>query len=525
MNTSHFLILNSQFSILNSYINYPALRAPLQNLKGIFLRLFTFLLILNSQFSILNSFAQVDPPLRIELESAKDQQDYKCVSLANQGVAVFYQSAILSVDTAQWVFIHYDTNLVRTNIYKIKIPNLCQYVAADFSNEKLYLFLQKPAHKKDTLKNYLLEWNIATEDFQLFDLQNYKLPYLSSIKVADDYLFMIIHDQKARSIIYYNYKTDYKQTILFPDDEIISIESFGVEPVLKHTYFCMFLKNKQGSRAELFITDFLGNITTRAVLPFYPDLIYNSTRIAVVGKDSALLSGGYSNIKDKKTKGSYTGIYTMLFTKNKFTEINTYPFGALLTDHSGLNAKQYADPNLTMNMHVTPSNGHFFAITELFYPEYQYTTSSSYRSYRYYGYDPPTQVFAGFRFVNAYILEFDAQGLPVNDWVFPILNVLTQSLYNLADIYQDKEKNTLMFYAYQNEITSQYVNGKQVLEAQAALPVALMSKGDVLEYTSNLAMRNWYDNNFLVSGYQYIKNNQRGKGKRYVFFLSKMVCE
>ena len=472
----------------------------------------------------LNTFAQADPPLRIELESAKDQQDYKFVSLANQGVAVFYQSAILSVDTAQWVFIHYDTNLVRTNIYKIKIPNLCQYLCADFSNDKLYLFLQKPAHKKDTLKNYLLEWNIQTEDFQLFDLHNYKLPYVSSIKVADNYLFMVIHNQKTRTIIYYNYKTNAKQTILFPDDEIVSIESFAVDPGSKKTSFCMFLSNKQGSRAEFFMTDYLGNITTRAALPFYPDLIYNSTRMAWAGKDSVLLFGGYSNIKDKKTKGSYTGIYTMLFTKNKFTDINTYPFGALLTDNSGLNSKQFTDPNLTMNMHLTNSNGHFFAITELFYPEYQYT-SSSYRSYRYYGYDPPTQTFAGFRFVNAYILEFDALGLLVNDWVFPILNVLTQSIYNLTNIYQDGEKNSLMFYAYQNEIISQYVNGNQVLEAQAALPVTLMNKGDILEYSANLSMRNWYDNNFLVSGYQYIKNNQRGKGKRYVFFISKMICE
>jgi hypothetical protein len=489
------------------------------------LRLIIFLLIVACHSSPVTLYSQTDPPLRIELESAKDQQDYKFVSLGNRGAAIFYQSAILSLDTAQWVFIHYDTNLVRTHLYKLKIPNLCQYLAADVSNDKLYLFLQKPAYKKDTLKNYLLEWNMETQDFQLFDLQNYKHPYVSSIKVVDDYLFIIVNDPKARAIIYYNCKTDTKQVIQSAEDEIISIESFRIDTLLKRTYCCLFLKNKQGSRAELFTTDYSGKIIHRAVLPSYPDFVYNSTHISIVGKDSLLLCGGYSNSKDKKAKGGYTGIYTLSFVKNKFSTLNTNPFGALLTNDSKLNTAQFSEPNLTMNAHFTQSNGHIFAITELFYPEYQYSPSSYYRSYRYYGYDPPTQVFAGYRFVNAYILEFNTQGTLLNDWVFPINNALTQSLYNLVNLHQDNEGNTLIYYPYMNEITSQFLHGKQVLAAQAAIPVELLSKADILEYSSNISMRHWYDNNFLLSGYQYIKNAQRGKGKRYVFFLNKLVCE
>jgi hypothetical protein len=63
-----------------------------------------------------------------------------------------------------------------------------------------------------------------------------------------------------------------------------------------------------------------------------------------------------------------------------------------------------------------------------------------------------------------------------------------------------------------------------VLSAQAAMSVELMSRTDLLEYSSGLSMRNWYNNNFLLSGYQYIKNTQRGK-KRYVFFINKLICE
>jgi len=491
-------------------------------------RIFLFSLIFTSHLIPHTSnhlYAQIDPPLRLELESAKDQQDYKFVSLAQYGVAVFYPSAILSVDTAQWVFIHYDTNLVRTHLYKIKLPNLCQYLAADFSNDKLYLFLQKPAYKKDTLRNYLLEWNALTHDFQLFELQNYKSPYLSSIKVAEDHLFMIVNEQKTKSIIYYNYKTHDKQ-VLHTEDEITSIESFYVDTAAKKTYTCLFLSNRKASHAELIATNYSGTIKGRVVFPYYEDVVYNSARVTLTGKDTLLITGGYSHIKDKKQKGCYSGIYTMQFVKNKFSDINTNPFGALLAKESGIDIKYLSEQNLAMHGHVTQSNGHIFVVAELFYPEYQYTTGSpSYRGFGFYGYDSPTQVFAGFRFLNAYILEFNPQGLLLNEWLFPIRNVLTQSLYNLVNLHQDKEGNTLFYYIHKDEIISQFMNGQQVIGVQTAIPVELSYKTDLLEYSSRIAMQHWYNNNFLLSGYQYIKNTQRGKSKRHIFFLNKLICE
>ena len=496
------------------------------------LRIFIFLFILHSlslracpATSILPLSAQVDPPIRIELESEKDQQDYHLVPIARQGVAVFYKSAILSADTVQWVFIHYDTNLVRTNLYKIKLPNLCQYLAADFANNKLFLFLQKPAYKKDTLRNYLLEWNLLTQDFQLYDLQNYKSPYLSSIKVVDNYLFMIVDEQKTKSIIYYNYKTDAKQLLQLPEDEITSIESFGIDTVSRETYCCLFLKNRKGSRAELFVTDYSGKLKRNATLPSYTDIIYNSAKIAVSGKDSLLIVGGYSHTKDKKQKSCYSGIYTLLFSKNRFSDINMHSFGALLVKDSVVNRKYLGESDLAMNGRIRQSNGHIFFITDQFYPEYYYTNTSSYRGFGYYGYDPVTRVFAGFRFLNAFILEFNTQGLLSEEWYLPVNEVLTQSLYNLVDLHQDNENNTLIYYVYKNEIVSQFMNGQRVLGAQTAIPIELTSKTDILEYSANISMRHWYGNNFLLSGYQYIKNTQRGKGRRYVFFLNKLVCE
>ena len=475
-------------------------------------------------FLLFPTHAQINPPLRIELEGAKDQQEYKYFSLDNQGVAVFFKSAAPTADTAQWVFIQYDTNLFKINQYKIKLPNKCQFLDVDYSNQKLYLFLQKPAQKKDTLKNFLLEWNITTSKFQLIDLQNYRNSFFSSMKIKDDYLFILVDEQKNRSITFYNYKTHTHQTIHVVDEEVTSIESFCIDTVSKTTYFCMFLKNKQSSRAELFRTDYSGKLKERVVLPYEENFVYHSVKIAPVGRDSLLLIGGYSNNKEKKNKGGFSGIYTIQFSKNGFFNKNVYKFGAMAANDSAFNITPFVETNLLMNVHITQFNGKIFVVTEFFYPEYQFNVSS-FRNYGYFGYEPPVQSFTGFQYLNAYISEFNAQGKMLQEWYFPIQNVLTKSMNNLVGLYQDKEGNSLFYYVNMNNVVSQFMNGKHLLSPQTAVPIELINKSDVIEYSTNVIMQHWYGNNFLLSGYQYIKNPQRGKGKRYVFFLNKMLCE
>jgi hypothetical protein len=476
-------------------------------------------------FAVRNTFAQADAPLRVEFESSKDQQDYKFVSLGKQGAAVFYQSAVVSADTMQWVFLLYDTNLVRKGFYKIKLPNLCQYLAADFSNDKLYMFFQKPAFRKDTLKNYLLEWDVIKQNFQLYDLQNHKAPYLTFIRVVDNYLFIIANEIKVQSVVYYNIKTHATQTLHFPDDEVISFESFCVDTIGKKTYCSLFLKNRKNSRAELFVTNFSGSVLSRVIFPTHEDIVYNSAKVTIAGRDSVLITGAYSNTKENKQKGTFSGFYTMPFSVNKFSNIKTHFFGALFAKDSELNTKHLEASNIAMNMHINQSNGKVFAVAHLFFPEYQYHISSSYRSFGYYGYDAPMQIFSGYRFLNAYILEFNTNGILVNEWFLSLNNVLTQSLYNLVNVFQDPEGNSLIYYVYNNEVVSQFVSGQRVIAPQSSMPITLMQHSDFLESNSNISMRNWHDNTFMLYGYQHIRNSQRSKGKRYVFFLNKLVCE
>ena len=49
---------------------------------------------------------------------------------------------------------------------------------------------------------------------------------------------------------------------------------------------------------------------------------------------------------------------------------------------------------------------------------------------------------------------------------------------------------------------------------------------DMVDYNIDTHLTHWYDDNYLVSGYQYIVNKGKGaKAKRFVFFLNKIIYE
>jgi len=62
-----------------------------------------------------------------------------------------------------------------------------------------------------------------------------------------------------------------------------------------------------------------------------------------------------------------------------------------------------------------------------------------------------------------------------------------------------------------------------VLDKTTSIFIETSRKNDIIEYSEKLQMENWYENNFLIHGYQYLKNNSKNnKGKRYVFFVNKL---
>ena len=82
---------------------------------------------------------------------------------------------------------------------------------------------------------------------------------------------------------------------------------------------------------------------------------------------------------------------------------------------------------------------------------------------------------------------------------------------------------TAIFYPYNSNLSYCLINGYETIESTETIPIECLYKKDMVEYSRDLNMYNWYDNKFIISGYQQIVNNSKSaKGKRYVFFMNKL---
>lgn len=185
--------------------------------------------------------------------------------------------------------------------------------------------------------------------------------------------------------------------------------------------------------------------------------------------------------------------------------------------------EQPADLQLLIS-DIIANDSCFTLVTEVYYPEYNYHSNYDNMSSYYYSsaYSPTTTTFEGYRYVNAYVTCFDRSGNLLWDNYFPFTNILTRRLAKRVLVYYTPY-GTVIFYPYNSTLTATLIDGYNVVENISSIPIECNYKKDAVDYSRDINMYNWYDNKFLICGYQHIVNNSKGnRGKRYVFFINKL---
>jgi hypothetical protein len=87
-------------------------------------------------------------------------------------------------------------------------------------------------------------------------------------------------------------------------------------------------------------------------------------------------------------------------------------------------------------------------------------------------------------------------------------------------------EETLLYYPFNTYITATLLHDATTIEPLETINLETNYPRDVVEYSRDARITHWYGNNFLCSGYQYIRNGTKGlKSKRYVFYLNKLRYE
>lgn len=487
-----------------------------------------FFIILFTLFSIAFAYAQSDPPLRIELPTAQDADDYHYALMGKEGVMVFYEGESVNMDTTEWVLMRYDTNLQRISVMMIRQAVKALFRQSYYADGKLYLLFQDVVAKKEIPLTYLSVIDVNTGEYQNYTMENIPKFEIAKLRAVDGYTVFSIINGDSYYIYFYNTRNRQLHDFTIRDAAITSEQFIEIDSVNQKFVMglCALYPDKTATLA-VYETTFQGELIREVPLPSYDGYYYNSARYKIIDSSSAIIIGTYNISKSKKTGFYHTGVYTLLYKNSMMRQTEFYNYTNLHkkdADKGVRNNEQSADLQLLIS-DIIANDSCYSLITEVYYPEYSYNSSYYDNMSSYYyssSYAPTSTTFDGYRYVNAYVTCFDKDGNLLWDNYFPFANMLTHRLAQRVAIYY-APFGTAVFYPYNSSLTATLINGYEVLESVSTIPIECSNKKDVVEYSRDLNMYNWYDNNFIICGYQYIVNNTKSsRGKRYVFFMNKL---
>lgn len=472
--------------------------------------------------------AQYDAPLRIELETLKDHQDFHYNAAGEHGVFVSYEGTSQNPDSAEWVCLHYDTNLYKDYHFTVTLPVYTAYAGSAVTDNFYYLLLQKSFPKKEPVQTYLITVDLQTNLYKTEAIPDFQNGDINNIYAIDNHIVAIASSANKQDSIFF-YHCQESDALSLGDIFPYKME-FCVADTFNHRWLFGLKEFKGNTDGEIFLCqyDYFGKkVNVRSFISASPtkgDYLYNSARAVVLNQDSTLIMGTFNTLQDRSSIHLHSGVYTIL---EHHLNLDTASFYNYTNLKAAKNESTTSANNLNLQLligNIGHNGNQFSFITEVFYPEYDYTYTG-YNDY-YGGYTSvPQQTFAGYRFVNAYVTTFDKNGKLLWDNYLPLNSIITQQLYKRVCVHYIGE-DALIYYPKANRIFYTMVNGNEVIEKSNYFSIETSRSQDLVDYNIDTQLEHWYKDYYLVSGYQYIVNKGKGaKAKRFVFFLNKIRYE
>lgn len=234
----------------------------------------------------------------------------------------------------------------------------------------------------------------------------------------------------------------------------------------------------------------------------------------VAGKIKYFNFGGFNNAYKYITDPSALRIKTKPVKKAERSEDNESPGSKEDDNEKTLNLRLIAHD-------IELVNGQFIIISEAYSPEYHTNTQMS---YDYYGRAFPTsyQIFDGFRYSHAFVAGFDSSGNMVWNNGMEMRDILTKYQNRKLNYVFDNDE-IVLYYNANNKIAFKTIKGNTIVEntSYTTLPPLRSTDQPIEEYLGTMEF--WYDDYFIATGYQTIRNNFLATNKRNVFYINKLA--
>jgi hypothetical protein len=247
---------------------------------------------------------------------------------------------------------------------------------------------------------------------------------------------------------------------------------------------------------------------------------------AAYGNNDYTASGFQISLyNDGSNKAAYTNYYNFLDFEH-FTDYLSDRTKAKIEKKQNKAEKKgkELELNYLMKMHQVKklADGSNVLIAEFYYATYRteyYTTTVNGRTTT-----STRQVFDGYQYTHALVAAFDGEGKKIWDNIFE-MNLSQKPFYARKFIRMSIEGNTInCLFANLNTIKSISFENGAVVKERSTEKIKENTETEKLKQAGGTDATYWYDNNFLITGYQKIvdKEAEKGKRRRRVFFMEKV---
>ncbi len=508
--------------------------------------IFLPLILFAGSFLTLN--AQVKQPERTEIADLSEAVGFNIIPIGKEGVLSFYLDKDTKGDDQEiWIFKKLDSDLKEQWKKTYPVDKGKGFKGSDFNNGSLYLFFQDYRHGNfsiliiNTLTNQLTEYEdefdgkFNSEDFKV----NKGVAYFTGVLKHDPVLFNIDLATKKRN-----------QFPLEAYGKHISLENIEYDDDADAINVAIAVYDKKERKFIVKTIAANGSTNQDFVLGAQAeDKWLLNASVRPLKDNKHLVIGTYSSSKAGASQGIYVGKFTQSnkdFIKfYSFTEFQNFfnylPQKQQERIEKKIEAKKEAgkefDVNYRLLVHdIIEKDNQYLFLGESYYPVYHTESrlvtkmesypvrgSNGYTTYqsRMVTVTEYKRVFDGYRFTHAVVAGFDTQGNKLWDNCFEMGDVLTFWLKQKIKV-EMLDGKVGMVYLVGNSIQSKYIEGNNVVEGKKAKPFETGIEGDKLRYTIG-SIEFWYDNYFILWGYQKIKNPDKEDKVRKIYFASKIA--
>jgi hypothetical protein len=490
--------------------------------------------------------AQIEQPVRAEIEIAWDESLYNIISLKKSGVLLIRQmiNKTTSLREREWEIVRLDTDL--KEVWKNSFIEDINFRLFGFDYRGRYAYLVYNRNENRNANLRLKRITVATGEVESFDLSNVVEMEITHFETLHDKVILGGYYNNRPVVAIISLIT--KLAVVLPNvfNEYADLVDIKIDDV--NNIFTVLVSEREENKNY---TIAVKNFNEEGELIKDTRIRTDQEKTLIAGKATNLdgqgqrVFGIYSNKKNYASQGFFIANInsdgTQSINYHTYGDLNNF-FAFMPPNKQDRMMRKYRskengntalfNQRMMLSSLVPTQNGHIVVATG-YQPLFTDRNPNLARRYQYFPNSFGTdfmpfqqQQVNAYRYQFASIIAFDKSGRLIWDNMMEIMDKESQILEDLVHIYPEPYR-TIMMYMRENEIVYQVVNRNDIIEPKTYKEVALEYEDDkIRSFTYEIeGLRHWYDEYFFAFGVQRIRNKEEVevKSDRKVFYINKVL--